>query len=139
MPGMETLRTRAHGYQKRVRLAAEAFADGRFHFRQRRLHLLLQPLRIALATGVEAGADLGGDGEAWRHRQAEPRHLGEIGALAAEQRVHLRAPFGPLAPEGVNPAGHRSALYPGEIRNACGRSPDAGEQPEPVGPERGVL
>ena len=41
---------------------------------------------------VEPGADLGGDGEARRDRQAEIAHLGEVGALAAEQRLHRRRP-----------------------------------------------
>ena len=36
------------------------------------------------AGGVELGADLGGDGAAGRHRDAEPGHLGQAGALAAE-------------------------------------------------------
>jgi hypothetical protein len=46
--------------------------------------------RIAPAVGVEIGADLGGDGEAGRHRQAEIGHLGEVGALAAEQWMLFR-------------------------------------------------
>ena len=46
--------------------------------------------RIGLAVLVIMGADLGGDGEARRHRQAEIAHLGEIGALAAQERAHLR-------------------------------------------------
>ena len=39
-------------------------------------------------------ADLGRDREAGRHRQAERRHLGEVRALAAEQRLVLGAAFG---------------------------------------------
>ena len=42
----------------------------------------------AMAIGVEMGADSGGDREAGRHRQADGRHFGEIGPLAAEQLLH---------------------------------------------------
>ena len=56
--------------------------------------LRLQIGRVGLAVGVETGADLGRDREARRHRQAEIAHLGQVGALAAEQVAHLGAPLG---------------------------------------------
>jgi len=34
------------------------------------------------------GADLGGDGEAGGHRQADAAHFSEVRAFAAEQRLH---------------------------------------------------
>jgi hypothetical protein len=52
------------------------------------LDLRAKRLRVALFVGVEVRAHAGGDGEAGRHRQAEVRHLGKIGALAAEQVAH---------------------------------------------------
>ena len=62
-----------------------------------------QLLRIGLVVGVVVRADLGGDGEAGRHRQAEVRHLGEVRALAAEQFAHAGAALGLAAAEGVDP------------------------------------
>ena len=47
-----------------------------------------QRRRVAPPVRVEVGAHFGGDGEARRHRQAEAGHLGEVGALAAEQILH---------------------------------------------------
>ena len=55
---------------------------------------VLQLGRIAAVVVVEVGADLGRDREAGRHRQAEIAHLGEVGALAAEQVAHVAAPLG---------------------------------------------
>ena len=60
-------------------------------------------LRIAVVVGVIVGADLGGDGEAGRHRQPETGHLGEARALAAEEIAHVGAAFGLAAAEGVDP------------------------------------
>src|SRR6185437_8264815 len=59
--------------------------------------------RIGLIVGVEISADFGGDGEAWRHRQAEARHLGEVGAFAAEEIAHIGAAFRATRTETVDP------------------------------------
>src|SRR5947207_2694155 len=56
------------------------------------------------------GADLGGDREARRHRQAEARHLGEVGALAAEQVLHVGPALGRAAAKAVDPFGPVAAL-----------------------------
>src|SRR3546814_7018476 len=48
-------------------------------------HFRAHAVGEGLALVVIARAQLGGDGEAGRHRQADPRHLREIRALAAEQ------------------------------------------------------
>ena len=58
------------------------------------LHLRLERRRIRPLVVVVVGADLGGDGEAGRHRQADAAHLGEVGALAAEQRLHAAVAVG---------------------------------------------
>ena len=71
--------------------------------RERRLDLRLEVLRIGLAVGVIVGADLGGDGEAGRHRQAEIGHLGKARALAAEQVAHLGRALGLAAAEARRP------------------------------------
>jgi len=62
---------------------AEAGADGLLEVAKRDPDLALQLLGIALPIVVEMGADLGRDGEARGHRQADARHLSEIRALAA--------------------------------------------------------
>src|SRR5947208_14588635 len=49
------------------------------------------------------GADLGRDRKARRHRQAEIGHLGETGALAAEQIAHLAPPLGGAAAKTIDP------------------------------------
>ena len=48
----------------------------------------LKIFRISLLVRVVVSADLGGDGETWRHRQADAAHLGKVRALAAEQGFH---------------------------------------------------
>jgi hypothetical protein len=70
---------------------------------ERGFDLRLQILRIGFVVLVEISADLGGNGEAGRHRQAEMRHLGEAGALAAEKIAHVGAAFGLAAAKGIHP------------------------------------
>ncbi len=87
-------RPRPHADQQRVLRVAEALARlllQRGHVRQ---HVVPQARRQLLAGGVVGVAGLGGDGEAGRHRQAGIRHLGQSGALAAEQAAHLRVALG---------------------------------------------
>ena len=50
--------------------------------------------RIRPLVVVVVGADFGGDRETRRHRQADAAHLGEVGALAAEQRLHAAVAVG---------------------------------------------
>ena len=70
------------------------------------VHLILQIGGIGFAILVVVGAKFGADREARRYRNAETGHLGEVGALAAEQVLHLRATFGLAASERVNPFCH---------------------------------
>ena len=83
-------RARAHRDQQRRGRVAERGADGLADVRQRGLDLLLETVGQLAAVGIVGRAHLGGDGEARRHRQAQARHLGQIGALAAQQLLHLR-------------------------------------------------
>ena len=53
------------------------------------LDLRVDFLRQRFAVRVEPGADFRSDREPGRHRQADARHLREVRALAAEQRLHL--------------------------------------------------
>src|SRR5215471_16121007 len=55
---------------------------------------------------IEIRADLGGDREPWRHGEPEIAHLGQIRALAAKERAHLRASLGLAIPKTVNPLRH---------------------------------
>ena len=56
---------------------------------------LVVAARPASSPLLEVGAaGLGGDGEAGRHRQPEVGHLGEVGALAAEQVLHVLVALG---------------------------------------------
>ena len=88
--GHRRARARAHRDQQRVRLVAETLAGDAADLRQRRRHLALELFRIAVGVGVIVGADLGGDGEARRYRQAEIGHLGKPRALAAQEVAHAR-------------------------------------------------
>ena len=73
------------------------------------LHLLAQRRRIRPLVGVVVGADLGGDREPGRHRQPDAAHLGEVRALAAEQRLH-RSVAVRLAAEEVDVLSRRSGF-----------------------------
>ena len=53
------------------------------------LDLVLELGGVVAVIVVEGGADLGGDGEAGGHRQVDAGHLGQVGALAAEEVAHL--------------------------------------------------
>ncbi|GAA3438115.1 hypothetical protein GCM10018954_077310 [Kutzneria kofuensis] len=94
----------AHRYQQRVRGVAELLAHGLFQLGELLRHLIGQAVR-ELAVGQVGQARLGGDGEARRHRQAQPRHLAQVGPLAAEQVLHVLVGFG----EGVDELGHFGA------------------------------
>ena len=87
--------TRAYRDQQRIGAVAEGLAGGRLETRDGGIKLGAQQLvQFALADLVELGAGLGGDGETWRHRQADARHIGQVGTLAAQQRTHAALPLG---------------------------------------------
>jgi hypothetical protein len=90
MPGMESRapeRTETRS-GRRIFGVAELFAHD-FLDLATRFHLRVEALGVGALVVVEIGADLGGDGEARRHGQADAAHLGEVCALAAQQRLHL--------------------------------------------------
>ena len=66
-------------------------AEAGAHLRLDRGHagrdLGLEGRRIRAPVGVVVGADLGRDRESGGNRKPDPAHLGQIGALAAEQRL----------------------------------------------------
>ncbi len=84
-------RAAAHRHEQRGRRVAEAAAAALLERRQSRVDLLLQALGPVAAGVHRVHAGGGRDREAVGHGQPEPRHLGEPGALAAEQLFrHLR-------------------------------------------------
>ena len=70
---------------------AEAGAHDRLDVGDAGADLLVEAVRVLLAVRVEGAADLGGDGEAGGNGDAEAAHLGEAGALAAQQFAHAGA------------------------------------------------
>ena len=81
-------RAGAHGDEQRIGGIAEAFAGFLLECGERCIDLSVKFRRVSAIVLVELGADFGGEREARRHRQIKPRHLREIGALAAKQRLH---------------------------------------------------
>ena len=66
------------------------------------LDVLPQALGQGLTGGEVVVAGFGGDGEAGRDRQAGLGHLGEAGALAAEQIAHGAVALGITGAEGID-------------------------------------
>ena len=96
-------RAGAHRDEQRVVGIAERGAERALDPGERAFDLFPQLGRIGFAVLIKMGADLGGDREAGRHRQPEIAHLGEAGALAAEQVPHVGAPLGGAAAKPVDP------------------------------------
>ena len=89
-----------HGHQQRVVVGGELVADGLLQFGDALADGLLESRRQAGAGGTGAAgrqivaANLGGDDEPRRHRQAQPGHFAEVAALAAQQRRHRGVALG---------------------------------------------
>ena len=115
-------RAGAHRHEQRLAPVAENPAGLVGDRAERGLDLFLQIRRIGAVVGVEIGADLGGDGEAGRHGQAEARHLGEVGALAAEQLLHRRGAFGLAVAEAVHPFRHEPPCHAFAVATLLTRS-----------------
>ena len=92
--------------EQRIRRIAETGADDFFDIRQRARDLRVQPIGIDFAIGVIALANLGGDGEARRHRQPDIAHFSQVRALPAEKIAHIGLAFRLAAAETVNPLRH---------------------------------
>ncbi len=98
-PGHRVAGARAHGHEQRVVQVAEFLAGLLLDRDDARFHLRAERRRIRPLVGVVVRADLGGDGEAGRHRQSDAAHLSEVRALAAEQRLHRAVAVGLAAKE----------------------------------------
>ena len=92
MPGMLARAPERTDDEQRVVGVAEALAGVLLELRQGGLDLRLEALGVGVVGGVVV-ADLCGDREAGRHRQPDAGHLGEVGALAAEQLAHVLVAF----------------------------------------------
>ena len=102
IPGIENLAPERTRHQQRVVPVARAAGRGRPRAARSAivdLHPQLARLRARLQVGA---ARLGGDREPRRHRQAEVGHLGQVGALAAEQVLLVLVALG----EVVHVLGH---------------------------------
>ncbi len=78
--------------QQRVGRIAEPATHFVFEFRQVGRNFLVEARRGAAVLQVVA-ARLGGNGESGRHRQADVGHLGQVGALAAQQVLQVLVAF----------------------------------------------
>ena len=96
-------RARAHGDEQRVGRIAEALAGLALEAFEGGVHFGFEAGRVSASGLVIGDADGGGDGEARRHRQAELRHFGEVGALAAQQVLHRGIAVRGAASEGIDP------------------------------------
>ncbi len=92
------LRPGPHGDQERAVGLADALAHPLLQRGEVLGDLGAQLLRLLPVLQVGA-ARLGGDGEAGRDRQPQVRHLGEVGALAAEQVLEVSVALGEVVHE----------------------------------------
>ncbi len=108
--------------QQRISRIAEALAHGGFNMRQRGRDFGLHRFREITPISQIAHAFFGGDGEARRHRQADARHLRQIGALAANDRLVARTRVwaAGCAAKGINALGH-AALFAQDCREVDSR------------------
>src|SRR5262249_6209319 len=90
------------------------------------------------------GADASGEREAGRDGQSDAAHLGEVGALAAEQLLHLAVALGGVAAEEINILAHQQVFLEGGVRPAVRRAASlavygtwAGTTGRPVRPRAG--
>ena len=100
-PGHRELRPRAHRDEQRVRRVAEPATHLLLEGGDVLGHLLVQARGPAAAhvgaTGVGGDGEPGGDGQL-----EHARHLGEVGALAPQEVLHLHRRTAVLAIEGVD-------------------------------------
>ena len=102
-------------------------------------NLILQVGGIGFLVGVVIGADFRGNGEARRDRQAQIAHLGQIGALAAQEIFHPGLALGLAVPERINPLCHTlTAFYFRKVANLMHGRAQRRQKMEPVLPDFGL-
>jgi hypothetical protein len=87
--------------EERALRAAELLVGGLLQLPDVLLHLFTEPVRVAVTAEVDP-ARFGGDREARRYRDADAGHLGQVRALAAEERLHFLAAVGLAVAEEVD-------------------------------------
>ena len=122
--GHRNARAGADGHQQwMVRLVAEI--RGRQLSRQRpapRRPAAFSSIGVIVVVVIVGRADVRGDGEARRDRQADRGHLGQIGSLPAQQVAHIRSAFVVTGAKAVNPLGH--VRTPSSLRYGRSRRSD---------------
>ena len=103
-------RAGAHGDQQRVGPVAELGADRRLDMRHTGFYRPGELFRIRMTMLVVMGADFRRDRETRRHRQADARHLRQVGTLAPQQLTHPRIAFRRITAKNVNPLRHVGAI-----------------------------
>jgi hypothetical protein len=118
-PWHRELRPRAHADEQRIRRVAEAPAHLRLECAD-----VLGELTVELArppAGEVGAAGVGADREPGGHRQLEDaRHLGEVGALATEEVLHLHRRAAVLVVKGVD-VRHDTRVYERKAVRGVGR------------------
>ena len=103
-PGHRELGAGADAHQERVRRVAEAFAGLPLDLLDGLEDVVPQPVGELLAVREVVVARFGRDREAGRDGQPGVGHLGQAGALAAEQVAHRRIALGATSAPGVDVA-----------------------------------
>ena len=107
----------ADAHEERVRRVAEALAGLALDLLDRLEDVVPQPVGELLAVREVVVARFGRDRETGRDGQPGVRHLGQSGALAAEQVAHRRIALGATAAPGVDVALRGSV---GPVGTGCG-------------------
>ena len=106
MPGMENFAPERTLTSSGFVGIAQLLADLRFEFLQRRQNLLVDLVGNLVAVLEIDVADFGRNGESGRHGHSGAAHLGEPGALAAEDVFHLAVAIGRAAAKAINVVFH---------------------------------
>ena len=101
IPGIDSRAPRAHRHEQRVVGVAERLAGLLLEALERLVDLLLEAVRERAVRLHVGDAGLGRDREAGRHALGaeDARHLGDVGALAAEQLAHVARALGEVVDE----------------------------------------
>src|SRR5262249_45341153 len=110
-PGQRHAGPRARGHEEGGRGLAQGRAELGAGAADGRAHLVHEADGELLAVAVVGGARLGGDDEARRDREAEPRHLDETRPLAAEEVLAFGFAIGE-----IDDVGHTANLLKSAIR-----------------------
>ena len=106
-----------HRHQQQFRRVAETAPGQPADMVERHRDIRFQRGGIGPGIGVVGVADLGGDGETGRYRQAQAAHFGQIGTFAAQQILVAGATLRRPIAKGVNPLGHACSPVAGDSKD----------------------